>query len=148
MLRPPHRSSAFPLLFFLTWAAKSDAIESTKFLRRECAATARAQGRPRRFGEDGNGACGVAMRSNFADAGEVEVLRSMSAMTAERAETGAALAVYEFESNGITHGDRFATFGDKLRTEGRQCCESVIEKVGGGQTRMIPVFQILKWCGA
>ena len=111
------RSSALLLFSLLTWAPESDAIEFTKVLRRECA----AQGSRAGDGNGGNGgSCGVAVRSNFADAGDVEVLRSVSAMTAERAETDAALSVYDFESNGITHGNRFATFWDKLRPKGKE----------------------------
>ena len=96
----------------LIFAAESDAaVEFTKIVRRECAQN----------GNGGGGSCGVAVRSDFADAGELEALRSLSAMTAERAETDAALSVYEFESNGITRGDGFATFRDrhKLRPEGK-----------------------------
>ena len=99
----------------LIFAADSDAaVEFTKIVRRECAQNGNGGG-------GGGGSCGVAVRSDFADAGELEALRSLSAMTAERAETDAALSVYEFESNGITRGDGFATFRDrhKLRPEGK-----------------------------
>ena len=108
-----------PLRIFclLIFAAESDAaVEFTKIVRRECAQNGNGGG-----GGSGGGSCGVAVRSDFADAGELEALRSLSAMTAERAETDAALSVYEFESNGITRGDGFATFRDrhKLRPEGK-----------------------------
>ena len=97
-------------LALLILAVKTDADEFTKIIRRECA-------------DNGNvgGSCGIAVRSNFADAEEVGVLRSLSAMTAERAETDSALSVFDFESNGITHGDGFATFKDrnKLRPDGK-----------------------------
>ena len=97
-----------PLLSALSLIIDSNAAEVV--LRRECA-------------EDGDGddSCGIAVRGGFADATEVGVLRSMAAMTAERAVTDAALSVYDFESNGITHGDGFAAFRDrhKLRHEGK-----------------------------
>ena len=101
-------------LCILIFATESDAaVEFTKIVRRECA--------PNGNGGGSGGSCGVAVRSDFADAGELEALRSLSAMTAERAETDAALSVYEFETNGITHGDGFATFRDKhkLRPGGK-----------------------------
>ena len=101
------------LLSFLSLVIDSDANKSAKvFLRRECAEDA-----------DGDDSCGIAVRGDFADATEVGVLRAVAAMTAERAVTDAALSVFDFESNGITHGDGFATFGDrhKLRHEGKAC---------------------------
>ena len=99
------------LLSFLSLVIDSDANKSARvFLRRECAEDA-----------DGDDSCGIAVRGDFADATEVGVLRAVAAMTAERAVTDAALSVFDFESNGITHGDGFATFGDrhKLRHEGK-----------------------------
>ena len=100
------------LLSFLSLVIDSDADKSAKvFLRRECAEDA----------DGGDDSCGIAVRGDFADATEVGVLRAVAAMTAERAVTDAALSVFDFESNGITHGDGFATFGDrhKLRHEGK-----------------------------
>ena len=99
------------LVSVLSLITESDANESAKFvLRRECAEDV-----------DGDDSCGIAVRGGFADATEVGVLRAMAAMTAERAETDAALSVFDFESNGITHGDGFATFEDRqrLRHEGK-----------------------------
>ena len=81
--------------------------EFTRVLQRKCA----GGGRGRAF-------CGVAVRRNFASPAEVAALHSLSARTAEKAQTDAALAVFEFESNCITHGDGFVQFWDKLRPRG------------------------------
>lgn len=48
----------------------------------------------------------------------VSKLRGMADSTAGIAKTEAALSVYDFESNTITHGSNFTTFPGKLHLSG------------------------------